>query len=111
MVYLNSNPKHHRDTWWQTSSESSTEISDELYQPLQMLRVTWSYLNTLLPQSDFLSVFRKSLLEIEDWYWKNIITQSQFSSAGAVQLETDLKLGLWKIGQRYVLKPENYTKQ
>lgn len=68
-------------------------------------------MHSILPQPDFLSVFRKSLKEIEDWYWKNIITQGQFSSAGALQLENDLKFGLWKIGQRYALKPENFTKQ
>ncbi|KAI7890852.1 TIP-1 family-domain-containing protein [Mucor mucedo] len=100
-----------KDTWWQTSTDTPTEISDELYEPLQDLRVTWNYLHGILPEYDFLNVFRQSLLEIEDWYWKNIITQSQFSSVGALQLETDLKLGLWKIGQRWVLKPENLTKK
>lgn len=73
--------------------------------------MAWNYLNSILPPSDFLSVFRRSLKEIEEWYWKNIITQSQFSAAGALQLETDLKLGLWKIAQRWTLKPENLTKQ
>lgn len=78
---------------------------------MQDLRVTWNYLHGILPQADFLSVFRQCLVEIEDWYWKNIITASQFSSSGALQLEIDLKLGLWKIGQKWVLKPENLTKK
>ncbi|GAA5814535.1 hypothetical protein MFLAVUS_008032 [Mucor flavus] len=100
-----------KDTWWQTSTEVPTEISDELYEPLQDLRVTWNYLHSILPQVDFLVIYRQSLKEIEDWYWKHVITQSQFSSSGALQLETDVKLGLWKVGQQWVLKPENLTKQ
>ncbi|GAA5797912.1 hypothetical protein HPULCUR_003308 [Helicostylum pulchrum] len=100
-----------KDTWWQTSTEASTEISDELYEPLQDLRVTWNYLHSILPQVDFLIIYRQTLKEIEDWYWKHVLTQSQFSSSGALQLETDVKLGLWKVGQQWVLKPENLTKQ
>lgn len=88
-----------------------TEISDELYEPLQDLRVTWNYLHSILPQVDFLIIYRQTLKEIEDWYWKHVLTQSQFSSSGALQLETDVKLGLWKVGQQWVLKPENLTKQ
>lgn len=102
---------NNRDIWWQTSGETISEISDELYQPLQDLRVTWNYLHSILPQSDFMIVYRQTLKEIEDWYWKNIITQGQFSASGALQLETDLKLGLWKVGQHWALKPENYTKK
>lgn len=101
----------YRDTWWQTSTETPNEISDELYRPLQDLRVTWNYLYNTLPQTDFLIIYRKSLKEIENWYWKNIITQSQFSTTGACQLETDLKQGLWKIGQKWVSKPENFMKR
>lgn len=73
--------------------------------------MTWNYLHSILPQVDFLVIYRQSLKEIEDWYWKHVITQSQFSSSGALQLETDVKLGLWKVGQQWVLKPENLTKQ
>ncbi|CEP12104.1 hypothetical protein [Parasitella parasitica] len=100
-----------KDVWWQTSTDSPTEISDELYRPLQDLRVIWNYLYNTLPQADFLIVYRQILKEIENWYWKNIITQSQFSATGASQLETDLKQGLWKVGQKWVLKPENFMKR
>jgi hypothetical protein len=100
-----------KDTWWTNQQASNNEISDELYRPLQDLRVTLNYLYSILPQCDFLQVYRKTLQEIEDWYWKNIITQSQFSNTGALQLEVDLKQGLWKIGQRWVTKPENYMKR
>jgi len=97
--------------WWQSSTETPSEISDELYRPLQDLRVTWNYLYNTLPQADFLIVYRKTLKEIENWYWKNIITQSQFSTTGAYQLETDMKQGLWKIGHKWVSKPENFMKR
>ncbi|KAI8979648.1 TIP-1 family-domain-containing protein [Mycotypha africana] len=104
-----------KDDWWQPSSSgndgSMVEISAELYRPLQDLRLTWNYLYSVLPQSYFLNIYRRILKEIEDWYWKNIITTTQFSAAGALQLEADLKQGLWKIGQRYVSKPENFTKR
>lgn len=102
-----------KDIWWQTSTETSTtnEISDELYRPLQDLRVTFNYLYSTLPVADFLTIYRKTMKEIEEWYWKNIITQSQFSKLGAMQLEIDLKQGLWKVGQRWVSKPENFTRQ
>ncbi|KAI8646514.1 TIP-1 family-domain-containing protein [Parasitella parasitica] len=100
-----------KDVWWQTSTETPTEISDELYRPLQDLRVIWNYLYSILPRANFLIVYRQTLGEIESWYWKNIITQSQFSTTGADQLETDLKQGLWKIGQKWVLKPENFMKK
>ncbi|KAL9554158.1 hypothetical protein MBANPS3_002958 [Mucor bainieri] len=100
-----------KDVWWQSSTETPSEISDELYRPLQDLRVTWNYLYNTLPQADFLIVYRKTLKEIENWYWKNIITQSQFSATGACQLEIDLKQGLWKIGQKWVSKPENLMKR
>jgi hypothetical protein len=100
-----------KDTWWTNQQASGIEISEELYKPLQDLRVTFNYLNSILPQRNFLQVYHKTLQEIEDWYWKNIITQSQFSNTGALQLEVDLKQGLWKIGQRWVTKPENYMKR
>lgn len=101
-----------RDTWWQTSTETSTtDISDELYRPLQDLRVTFNYLYNTLPVSEFLIIYKKTMKEIEEWYWKHIITQSQFSKFGALQLECDLKQGLWKVGQRWVSKPENFTRQ
>ncbi|KAG1106734.1 hypothetical protein G6F42_016631 [Rhizopus arrhizus] len=100
-----------KDVWWQSSTETPSEISDELYRPLQDLRVTWNYLYNTLPQADFLIVYRKTLKEIENWYWKNIITQSQFSTTGAYQLETDMKQGLWKIGHKWVSKPENFMKR
>lgn len=100
-----------KDTWWTNQQSSNNEISEELYRPLQDLRVTFNYLFSILPQHDFLQVYRKTQQNIEDWYWKNIITQNQFSNTGALQLETDLKHGLWKIGQRWVSKPENYTKR
>jgi hypothetical protein len=86
-------------------------VSDELYTPLQNFRMTFNYLHTILPEPDFLMVYRNALKEIEDWYWKYIITQNQFSAAGVSQLQTDLKLGLWKIGQKWVQKPENLTKR
>ncbi|KAI8390071.1 TIP-1 family-domain-containing protein [Blakeslea trispora] len=98
-----------RDAWWQ--SNDYEDISDELYKPLQDLRMTLSYLHRTLPQTEFLSLFRQLMKEIDEWYWKNVITASQFSTAGALQLETDVKLGLWKVGQKWVNKPENYTKR
>ncbi|OBZ91658.1 RAD50-interacting protein 1 [Choanephora cucurbitarum] len=102
-----------RDAWWQSSESANSyeDISDELYKPLQDLRMTLNYLHRTLPQPEFLSLFRQLMKEIEEWYWKNVITASQFSGAGALQLETDIKFGLWKIGQRWVNKPENYTKR
>ncbi|KAI8366458.1 TIP-1 family-domain-containing protein [Choanephora cucurbitarum] len=102
-----------RDAWWQPSESANSyeDISDELYKPLQDLRMTLNYLHRTLPQPEFLSLFRQLMKEIEDWFWKNVITASQFSGAGALQLETDIKFGLWKVGQRWVNKPENYTKR
>ncbi|KAG0767798.1 hypothetical protein G6F62_002876 [Rhizopus arrhizus] len=99
-----------KNNWWE-SAEESEEVSDELYTPLQNFRMTFNYLHTILPEPDFLMVYRNALKEIEDWYWKYIITQNQFSAAGVSQLQTDLKLGLWKIGQKWVQKPENLTKR
>ncbi|RCI04595.1 hypothetical protein CU098_012657, partial [Rhizopus stolonifer] len=98
-----------KNAWWQNSDFS--EISDELYKPLQDLRMTWNYLYRILPQAEFLIIFKQILKEIEDWYWKHIIASSQFSPQGALQLETDIKSGLWKIAQRWSKKPENYTKK
>ncbi|KAI7898065.1 TIP-1 family-domain-containing protein [Cokeromyces recurvatus] len=100
-----------KDTWWQTSCTDITEISHELYQPLQNFRNTFNSIYPILPEAKFLLVYRKTLQEIEDWYWKQIITQNQFSTMGALQLETDLKQGLWKIGQKWTKKPENLMKR
>ncbi|KAI9256240.1 TIP-1 family-domain-containing protein [Sporodiniella umbellata] len=100
-----------KSVWWEASAESVSELSNELYTPLQDFLMTFNYLNTILPQHDFVVIYRNTLKEIEDWYWKQIITQNQFSAGGVLQLEVDLKLGLWKIGQRWIHKPENLTKR
>ncbi|KAI9016381.1 TIP-1 family-domain-containing protein [Phycomyces nitens] len=101
-----------KDTWWQTSSDQlSGEISSELYVPLQSLWISCQFLYTTLPLSDYLSVYRSISEEIEDWYWRNIITQNQFSRNGSLQLEVDMTLGIWKTGKKWVNKPENYTKR
>ncbi|KAI8099357.1 TIP-1 family-domain-containing protein [Halteromyces radiatus] len=100
-----------RDIWWQTINETSVEVSDSLYQPLQGFWVSCHYLQKAYPASDFLSMYKHISLGIEDWYWRNIITKNQFSPYGVQQLETDLRLGLWKIGKRLVSKPENYTRR
>jgi hypothetical protein len=99
--------------WWHLSTDNgatATEMSDEIYAPLQDFRMTFTYLHKILPEPDFLIVYRKTLKEIEDWYLRNIITR-QLPMAGVDQLETDLKLGLWKIGQKWVQKPENLMKK
>ncbi|KAL0073951.1 TIP-1 family-domain-containing protein [Phycomyces blakesleeanus] len=101
-----------KDTWWQTSSEQLPgEISSELYVPLQGLRIACQFLYSTLPLSDYLSVYRSICEEIQEWYWRNIITQNQFSKQGSSQLEADMTLGIWKTGKQWVKKPENYTKR
>ncbi|CAO3590201.1 unnamed protein product [Absidia cylindrospora] len=100
-----------RDIWWQTMNDSTLEVSDSLYQPLQGLLVSCKYLNKAYPQSSFIFMYKQISLGIEDWYWRNIITKNQFSPYGVQQLETDLRSGLWKIGKRLVNKPENYMRR
>ncbi|RCH98219.1 hypothetical protein CU097_014935 [Rhizopus azygosporus] len=111
--WTNNARAYSRKDWWHLSTDNgatTTEMSDEIYAPLQDFRMTFTFLNKILPEPDFLIVYRKTLKEIEDWYLRNIITR-QLPMTGVDQLETDLKLGLWKIGQKWVQKPENLMKK
>jgi hypothetical protein len=99
-----------KDIWWQSDSNAS-EMTDDLYRPLQDFRLAFQLMKKCLPETYFIAILRKTLQEIEDWYWRHIITQNQFSSAGALQLQTDLNLGLWKLCKKWVFKPENYMKR
>ncbi|KAI8366626.1 TIP-1 family-domain-containing protein [Radiomyces spectabilis] len=101
-----------RNPLWQPSGDAvPTEISSELYKPLQDLRLTCGYLHQTLPNTAFIRIYRNIAKEIEEWYWRNIITNTQFSVHDGLQLEADLRLGLWKVTKRWVNKPENYTKR
>ncbi|KAI8993264.1 TIP-1 family-domain-containing protein [Pilobolus umbonatus] len=108
----NARPYSKKDIWWRVLDDHvPSEISDELCLPLESLSMTFTYLHTILPQIDFLNLYQKTMKEVEEWYWRCIITSSQFSAYGIHQLEIDLKMGLWKIGKRWVNKPDNYTRR
>ncbi|KAH8548325.1 TIP-1 family-domain-containing protein, partial [Umbelopsis sp. PMI_123] len=93
------------------SDASSSEISAELYRPVADLKRNLNYLASALPTTLFHSVLRNILIEIDDWFWKNIVTAHQFSRQGGYQLQLDVSIGVWQTARAWVKKPENSTRR
>jgi len=88
-----------------------SEITPELYKPVADLKRNLSCLCSALPPSLFHSVLRSILLEIDDWFWKNVVTVQQFSREGGYQLQLDVTIGIWQTARSWARKPENFTKR
>ncbi|KAF7726924.1 hypothetical protein EC973_008219 [Apophysomyces ossiformis] len=84
---------------------------EEIFLPVAKDSQSFSLFSRVLMDCEALTERIEKILEIEDWYWRYVITQNQFSKQGSLQLEVDLQLGLWKTGKQWVRKPENYTKR
>lgn len=101
-------------TRWQlppTDVASLDNLSTELYQPLQSLQVSCGHVSSILPQADFSVLLQDVYLKLEEWHLRNIIAPNRLDRDALNQLERDLELGLWKVGRRWVMKPENYMKR
>ncbi|ORX50102.1 hypothetical protein DM01DRAFT_1325062 [Hesseltinella vesiculosa] len=99
------------DQWWQAFDASEKEVSSSLYPALQELWLGLKYLHQQYPAHSFLQMFKAVSAGIEDHFWRNVMTKNQFSADGIQQLATDIQLGLWKVGQRVVKRPENYARR
>ncbi|KAI9255823.1 TIP-1 family-domain-containing protein [Phascolomyces articulosus] len=91
--------------------EQEDELSGELYQPLQTLRLCCNYLSSDLPQADFVGMYRRLSGEIEEWHIRNVVAPNRLNTQELKRLERDLKAGLWKLGRLWVSKPENYMRK
>ncbi|KAI8140844.1 TIP-1 family-domain-containing protein [Fennellomyces sp. T-0311] len=98
-------------SWQMDTEDSDEEISSELYQPLQGLRMCCTYLSANIPQADFVSIYRRLSGEIEEWHMRNVVAPNRLEAAELRRLAKDLNLGLWKIGRIWVSKPENYMRK
>ncbi|KAG2179757.1 hypothetical protein INT43_003540 [Umbelopsis isabellina] len=87
-----------------------SEITSELYRPVADLKRNLAFLSSSLPSSLFHTVLRSILIEIDDWFWKNMITTHQFTRQGGYQLQLDVSVGIWQTVQPWAKKPENYTR-
>ncbi|ORY89864.1 TIP-1 family-domain-containing protein [Syncephalastrum racemosum] len=90
---------------------SLDDLSTELYQPLQTFQISCGHVASTLPEADFSSLLQGVYLELEEWHLRNIIAPNRLDRDALDQLERDLELGLWKMGRRWVMKPENYMKK
>ncbi|KAM3583169.1 hypothetical protein VKS41_004920 [Umbelopsis sp. WA50703] len=88
-----------------------SEITPELYRPVADLKRNLAFLSSTLPSSLFHTVLRNILLEIDDWFWKNMITIHQFTRQGGYQLKLDVSVGIWQTTRSWTKKPENHTKR
>ena len=93
------------------NEEDQEELSIELYQPLQTIRLCCNYLVSNLPQADFVSMYRRLSGEIEEWHMRNVVAPNRLDTRGLKRLNRDLKVGLWKLGRLWVSKPENYMRK
>ncbi|KAI9319128.1 TIP-1 family-domain-containing protein [Dichotomocladium elegans] len=99
---------------WQMDKDGddeNEEISPELYQPLQNLRISCNLLSSNMPASDFVNIYRTISNEIEDWHMRNIIAPNRLTQEDLRRLATDLERGLWEIGRSWIVKPENYMRK
>jgi hypothetical protein len=87
------------------------EITPELYRPVADLKRNLNYLSSALPPPLLHSVLRNILLDMDDWFWKNIVTVHQFSRQGGYQLQLDVTIGIWQTARAWAKKPENFTKR
>lgn len=92
-------------------TSSLDNISAELYQPLQNFKSSCEFLSTQMPSADFVNILRELYTGIEDWHMRNIIAPNRLSEDATQQLRKDLELGLWKVGRRWISKPENFTRR
>ncbi|KAG2176539.1 hypothetical protein INT44_007202 [Umbelopsis vinacea] len=92
------------------SDASPSEISAELYRPVADLKRNLNYLASALPPPLFHSLLRNILLDLDDWFWKNMVVAHQFSRQGGYQLQLDVSIGIWQTAKAWVKKPENFTK-
>lgn len=101
------------DRWQMPPDDTSSldNISAELYQPLQNFKSSCEFLSTQMPYADFVNILRKLYTGIEDWHMRNIIAPNRLSEDATQQLRKDLELGLWKMGRRWISKPENFTRR
>ncbi|KAG2227648.1 hypothetical protein INT45_004689 [Circinella minor] len=93
------------------NEEGQEELSTELYQPLQTIRLCCNYLVSNLPQADFVSMYRRLSGEIEEWHMRNVVAPNRLDTRELKRLNRDLKGGLWKLGRLWVSKPENYMRK
>lgn len=87
------------------------ELSSELYQPLQNFRLSCHFLASNLPTTEFIMVYRRLSVEIEDWHMRNIIAPNRLTQVALKTLANDLEQGLWSVGRQWVTKPENYMRK
>ncbi|KAI9497486.1 TIP-1 family-domain-containing protein [Zychaea mexicana] len=98
-------------SWQLDKDDHEEEISPELYQPLQSLRLCCNYLFSNLPQADFVGIYRRLSGEVEEWHMRNVVAPNRLNGEELKRLERDLKCGLWKQGRLWVTKPENYMRK
>ncbi|KAI7882471.1 hypothetical protein K492DRAFT_127596 [Lichtheimia hyalospora FSU 10163] len=99
---------------WQlleNGDEEDHELSSELYQPLQNFRLSCNFLSCNLPTTEFITVYRRLSVEIEDWHMRNIIAPNRLTQSALKTLANDLELGLWSTGRQWITKPENYMRK
>ena len=99
---------------WQlleNGDEEDHELSSELYQPLQNFRLSCNFLACNLPTTEFITVYRRLSVEIEDWHMRNIIAPNRLTQSALKTLANDLELGLWSTGRQWITKPENYMRK
>lgn len=89
----------------------SDEISPELYEPLESFRACCQFLASCMSSSEMARIYQELSQEIEEWHLRNVVAPNRLSKEDMLQLNTDLTMGLWKIGRAWVSKPENYMRR
>lgn len=56
-------------------------------------------------------LYRKTSLEIQDYFWQKIIMKNTFSEIGGIQFARDFRTGLLGASRRWIKKPENYHRK
>ncbi|CAB4406512.1 unnamed protein product [Rhizophagus irregularis] len=94
-----------------TTSQSTIELSPELYTPLSDLAHSLTFLSNNLPDRIFKHIYKDVSKELEDYLWDRILMKKHFSEMGGCQFEVDMEKGLFTIGKRWIRKPENYFRR